>query len=216
VQGYGSKTLRVYLVDDHDIVRRGLRDVLAAARDVVVVGESHSARAAAPAIVRQAPDVMLLDVQLQDGTGIHVCRRVRSANPAVRGLLLTSVGDDEAQIAAVLADAAGYLVKVSAGAEIVPAVRHVGAGKSLIEDSDRDRVIDQVRIAAAPESAAFSEVERELLGHVLDGLPNHDIARRMQLSEDELDHHLGVVVERMTGVRSPRDGVHPPRAVSDD
>ena len=126
VQGYGAKTLRVFLLDDHDIVRRGLRDLLASARDVVVVGESSSAEQATRMILDLRPNVMVLDVQLQDGTGIEVCRRVRSAEPEIRGLLLTSAGDDEALVAAILAGADGYLVKLTGSLQVLDAVRRVG------------------------------------------------------------------------------------------
>ena len=117
--GYVSSLVKVYLLDDHDIVRRGLRDLLAAARDIHVVGDSSSTRGAARSILELGANVMVLDLQLQDGTGIEVCREVRAIDPSVSGLLLTSFDEDEALAAAILAGAGGYIVKASRGADII-------------------------------------------------------------------------------------------------
>ena len=126
---YVSRYVRVFLLDDHDIVRQGLRDLLSAATDIHVVGDSASARHAPQAILELQADVMVLDLQLQDGTGIEVCRAVRSVNPSVNGLLLTSSGDDEALVSAILAGAAGYVVKLTRTGDIVAAIRRVATGK---------------------------------------------------------------------------------------
>ena len=155
---YVPKYLRVYLLDDHDIVRQGLRDLLVPAIDIYVVGDSGSAREATRVIPGLGIDVMVLDLRLQDGTGIDVCRAARAADPSVRGLLLTSSGDDEALTAAILAGAAGYVVKLTRSSDITEAIRRVGAGKSLIDPGHaRTRQPTTVgghrRAAAPPERA---------------------------------------------------------------
>jgi DNA-binding NarL/FixJ family response regulator len=120
VSSQASKVLRVFLVDDHDLVRRGVRDLLSAARDVMVVGEASDAGPAARQILALDVDVMVLDLHLQDGTGVAVCRRVRSADPGVKGLLLTASSDDEATLAAVLAGAAGFATKFARSSRRTP------------------------------------------------------------------------------------------------
>src|SRR5207342_3542414 len=130
---YASRLVKVYVLDDHDIVRRGLQDLLAAARDIQVVGDSGFVRGAAQAILDRGANVMLLDLQLQDGTGIEVCREVRGVDPSVAGLLLTSSDEDEALAAAILAGASGYILKASQGADIIGAVRRLSGGRSMID-----------------------------------------------------------------------------------
>jgi len=203
VQGYGSKTLRVFLLDDHDIVRRGLRDLLASARDISVVGETGSAERAPRMIQELKPDVMVLDVQLQDGTGIEVCRRVRAHDAGIHGLLLTSSGDDEAMVAAILAGAAGYLIKLTASVEMIGAVRRVGAGKSLFDGEERTRAVERLRAELTlPETTRLDDGEREVLLGVLDGVTNTDLAARLGLAPDAIDVAVGNLVETLIGVSS--------------
>jgi two-component system response regulator DevR len=175
--GYVSSLVKVYLLDDHDIVRRGLRDLLAAARDIQVVGDSSSTHDAAHAILELEATVMVLDLQLQDGTGIEVCREVRAVDPSVSGLLLTSFGEDEALAAAVLAGASGYIVKSSHGADIIGAVRRLGEGRSMIDPALADSAIRQLRSQTA--APPLTDREQQLLAAVLDGLTNAEIADRM-------------------------------------
>jgi two-component system response regulator DevR len=128
MQGYTMKSIRVFVVDDHDIVRRGLIDLLSVKRDITVVGESSSAGSAVQRILDLKPDVMVLDRQLQDGTGIQVCRKVRSVDPSIHGLLLTSASDDEALLATLLAGASGYGTKLVNTASILDGIRRIGVG----------------------------------------------------------------------------------------
>ena len=165
--GYGSHLVKVFLLDDHDIVRRGLRDLLTAATDIQVVGDAGSTQGAAQAILELGADVMLLDLQLQDGTGIEVCRAVRAVSPPVRGLLLTSVSDDEALAASVLAGASGYIVKANRGADIIGAVRRLGGGRSMTDPALAEPVVSRLR--SQLDTLSLTEHEREVLGHVLDG-----------------------------------------------
>ena len=205
----------MFLLDDHDIVRRGLRDLLASARDVVVVGESPSAEQATRMILNLKPDVMVLDMQLQDGTGIEVCRRVRAADPEIRGLLLTSAGDDEALVAALLAGADGYLVKLTGSLEVLNAVRRVGAGKSLIDQDQQERVVARLRADLGDaRSSGLAAAERDLLSRLLDGATDAEIADRTGQSPESIGGSVAALVQALTGVGAspgppaPGDGKH--------
>jgi two-component system, NarL family, response regulator DevR len=204
--GYVSSLVKVYLLDDHDIVRRGLRDLLAAAKDIHVVGDSSSTHDAAQAILELGANVMVLDLQLQDGTGIEVCRSVRAVDPSVRGLLLTSFGEDEALTATILAGAGGYIVKSSHGADIIGAVRRLGEGRSMIDPALAESAIRQLTSQAA--SPPLTDHEQELLTHVLGGLTNREIANRMGTDVGAAGAEVAALIGR---VRSSGPGPgHPP------
>jgi two-component system response regulator DevR len=198
VQSYAGETLRVFLLDDHDLVRRGLRDVLAPARDLQVVGDSASARTAPHAILELGVHVMVLDLQLQDGTGIDVCRAVRAVDPAVRGLLLTSAGDDEALAASVLAGADGYLVKLSNSIDVIDAVRRVGAGRHLLDAPTVDGAAAALRSRAA--DLDLTARERAVVDDVLDGRTDAEVAARGGLPVDEASVLVAGLVRRLTAV----------------
>src|SRR3954468_24968099 len=137
--------IRVFLLDDHEVVRRGLRDLLESDGDICVVGESGSAVEAAARIPALRPDVAVLDGRLPDGSGIDVCRDVRSVDPTIKALILTSYDDDEALFAAILAGASGYILKEATGQDLIGAVHHVAAGHSLIDPLMTERVLERVR-----------------------------------------------------------------------
>lgn len=198
--GYVSSLVRVYLLDDHDIVRRGLRDLLAAARDIQVVGDSASTHDAAEAILELGANVMVLDLQLQDGTGVEVCREVRAADPSVHGLLLTSFGEDEALAAAVLAGASGYIVKSSHGADIIGAVRRLGEGRSMLEPALAAHAVEQLRsLVTAPP---LTGREREILTHVLEGRTNREIADHMGTVAGPTGREIADVIARVRSFTS--------------
>jgi two-component system response regulator DevR len=176
VPAYASPLVEVYLLDDHDIVRRGVRDLLAAARDIHVVGESDSTKGAAESILRVGASVMVLDVHLPDGTGIEVCRQVRAVDPSVSGLLLTSMDADEALSAAILAGASGTILKASHGADIIGAVRRLGSGRPMIDSTMAERVRDQLRSQVS--ALAVSDDEQQILHDVVDGQTDSQIAER--------------------------------------
>jgi two-component system response regulator DevR len=205
MQDLAGRTTTVYLLDDHDIVRRGLRDLLAPARDVHVVGDSGSAERAVAAIPALRPDVMVLDLQLQDGSGIDVCRRVRAVAPDVRGLLLTSAADDDALLAAVLAGAAGYVVKLSSTLDVVDAVRRVGAGRAGLEPGVRSRAGDLLRARAESLRPALSDHEHQLLAWVADGLTDPEVAERAGAPEAETAAAVAGLARRLSGT----DGIGP-------
>ena len=140
-----ARTIRIYLLDDHEVVRRGLRDLLESEADFEVVGESGSAREATARIPALRPDVAILDGRLPDGTGIDVCRDVRSPDPSITALILTSYDDDDALFAAIMAGAAGYVLKQVRGNDLIDMVRRVAAGQSLIDPPLMAQVLERVR-----------------------------------------------------------------------
>ena len=144
-------------------------------------------------------DVMVLDLQLQDGTGIEVCRAVRSVNPSVSGLLLTSSGDDEALVSAILAGAAGYVVKLTRTGDIVAAIRRVATGRSLIDPATAERVTRQILDGMDEFQPALTEYEREVLTHVAGALTNHQVAERMGVPVERAAADIAALVARMPG-----------------
>lgn len=191
--------VRVYLLDDHDVVREGLRFLLEQHDDLVVVGESGSAVEATARIPALRPDVAVLDARLPDGSGIEVCRAVRAVDDSIRALILTSYDDDEALFAAIMAGASGYVLKQIRSSDLVTAVRHVAAGHSLIDPSLTAKVLDRVRNgpATAPELADLTEQELTLLGLIAEGLTNRQIGERMFLAEKTVKNYVSSILSKL-------------------
>jgi two-component system, NarL family, response regulator DevR len=191
--------IRVFLLDDHEVVRRGLRALFESTDDIVVVGESGEAAEAASRIRATEVDVAVLDARLRDGSGIEVCREVRAADPDVRALILTSYDDDEALFAAIMAGASGYVLKEIAGHDLLGAVRQVAAGNSLIDPALTARVLDRVRNgpSAAPELSALTEQELKLLGLIAEGLTNRQIGDRMFLAEKTVKNYVSSILSKL-------------------
>lgn len=189
----------VYLLDDHEIVRRGLRGLLEEEGDIDVVGEARTARSALREIPSLQPDVAVLDVRLPDGSGIEVCRELRSTAPEVRALILTSYDDDEALFAAIMAGASGYLLKVIAGSDVVSAVRRVHAGQSLIDPALMSRVLERLRRGTdhEPALASLSEQEHRVLLLVAEGQTNRQIASHMFLSEKTVKNYVSSILTKL-------------------
>lgn len=200
VQGYVPRYHRVYLVDDHDIVRRGLLDLLVRARDIEVVGDSNSVGGAAEEILRLEADVMLLDLHLADGTGVEVCRAVRSVDPAVSGLLLTAAGNEEAAAAAVLAGAAGCLVKMNRDSDIVGTIRKQQPGRSQLDAQTIQRASDSLVSIMEALVPPATDQERRILEHIVAGLTDREIEAAASGSGDRIDaSDVVAFVARMTG-----------------
>ena len=191
--------IRVYLLDDHEVVRQGLKALLEASGDIEVVGESGTATEAASRIPALRPDVAVLDARLPDGSGIEVCRTVRAVDPTIRGLILTSYDDDEALFAAIMAGASGYVLKEIKGSDLVSAVRQVAAGNSLIDPSLTAKVLERVRNppSTAPELADLTEQEMKLLGFIAEGLTNRQIGERMFLAEKTVKNYVSSILAKL-------------------
>jgi two-component system, NarL family, response regulator DevR len=192
---YVRNYLRVYLLDDHDLVRKGLADLLMPATDIDVIGNSGSARDAVRTILDLDVDVMVLDLRLQDGTGVEVCRAVRAVNPSITGLLLTSSDDDEALVAALLAGAAGYVIKLASNSDIISAIRRVGAGKSLIDPAAAARVTQELLTSGL--RPPLVDDEREVLTQVLGGGTDAQIAERMDVPLEQASTAIAGLVARV-------------------
>lgn len=197
MQGYESRLVRVFVVDDHDIVRRGLLDLLTKG-DINVVGDEGSAAHATRRILEQRPDVMVLDVQLQDGTGVQVCRDVRSQDPSIQGLLLTSAADDEAVALSVLAGAAGAMVKLAGTAGIVEAVRRVGSGRALLDRGATERARNDLRARAESLDPPLTPHQAETLSLVLDGQTDQQIAEERQQQLAVVRDDVARLIARLT------------------
>ncbi|NJC73318.1 response regulator transcription factor [Planosporangium thailandense] len=191
--------IRVYLLDDHEVVRRGLRDLLEAEGDIEVVGESSSAIDSGHRIPALRPDVAVLDARLPDGNGIDVCRQVRSVDPRIQALILTSYEDDEALFAAIMAGAAGYVLKQIKGTDLVDAIRRVAAGQSLLDPAVTARVLERIRRGPEQpdELKNLTEQERRILALVAEGLTNREIAQRMFLSEKTIKNYVSSLLAKL-------------------
>ncbi|MEU7925294.1 response regulator transcription factor [Micromonospora sp. NPDC049801] len=191
--------IRVFLLDDHEVVRRGLADLLQSSGDIEVVGESGSAQEASRRIPALRPDVAILDARLPDGNGIDVCRDVRAVDSSIKGLILTSYEDDEALFAAIMAGAAGYVLKQIRGTDLVDAVRRVAAGQSLLDPAITTRVLDRIRngVEQPRELKSLTEQERRILEYVAEGLTNREIAGRMFLAEKTVKNYVSSVLAKL-------------------
>ncbi|WP_229401328.1 response regulator [Micromonospora okii] len=191
--------IRVFLLDDHEVVRRGLADLLTASGDIEVVGESGLAQEAARRIPALRPDVAILDARLPDGNGIDVCRDVRAVDSSIKGLILTSYEDDEALFAAIMAGAAGYVLKQIRGTDLVDAVRRVAAGQSLLDPAITTRVLDRIRsgVEQPRELKTLTEQERRILEYVAEGLTNREIAGKMFLAEKTVKNYVSSVLAKL-------------------
>ncbi|MFB7717720.1 response regulator [Nocardia sp. NPDC056100] len=196
-----SGKISVFLLDDHEIVRRGLQDLLEAEGDLTVVGEAGTAAEALRRIPAVRPDVAVLDVRLEDGDGITVCRDLLSDLPDLNVLMLTSFADDEALLGAVLAGAKGYVLKQLRGPQLVDAIRRVAAGESLIDPAAAKDLT--ARLARTPEIASplaaadLTDRERQILALIGEGLSNKQIAARVFLSEKTIRNYVSALLAKL-------------------
>jgi two-component system response regulator DevR len=192
--------IRIYLLDDHEIVRRGLRDLFEAEGDFEVVGESGSAVDAQHRIPALRPHVAVLDARLPDGSGIDVCREIRSVDPTISVLILTSYDDDEALFAAIMAGASGYALKQIDSTDLVSSVRQVASGRSMLDPAVTARVLARVRSGAADEPDELRDLtaqERKILELIAEGLTNRQIAERMFLAEKTVKNYVSSVLSKL-------------------
>jgi DNA-binding NarL/FixJ family response regulator len=190
----------VFLLDDHEVVRRGVHELLSSEPDITVVGEAGTAAEALARIPAARPDVAVLDVRLPDGSGVEVCRDIRSREPSVRCLMLTSYADDEALFDAIMAGAAGYALKDIRASDLVGAVRDVAAGKSLLDPVATARVLERLRTGAPePETtiAGLTDQEGRILDLIGEGLTNRQIGERLHLAEKTVKNYVSSLLAKL-------------------
>jgi DNA-binding NarL/FixJ family response regulator len=191
--------VRVFLLDDHEVVRRGVRDLIESHDGFAVVGEAGTAREALARIPPTAPDVAIIDMQLPDGNGVEVCREVRSVNVGVQCLILTSFADDEALFDAIMAGAAGYLLKQIKGTDLVDAIRRVASGQSLLDPQLTARALHRLREGPEEDErlARLTDQERRILDLIAEGLTNRQIAERIFLAEKTVKNYVSNMLGKL-------------------
>jgi two-component system response regulator DevR len=194
-----EQTIRIFLLDDHEVVRRGIAELLNAVPDFEVVGEAGTVTDALPRVLASHPDVAVLDARLPDGSGIDVCRDIRSALPNTYCLILTSYSDQDAVLASVLAGASGYVLKEVRTAGLVDAIRQAAQGKSLIDTAVISQVMDKVRERSETDErlASLTNREREVLDYIADGLTNRQIGEHMFLAEKTVKNYVSSLLAKL-------------------
>jgi len=195
-----EKPLRILLVDDHEVVRAGVRMLLEHRPNMTIVGEASTAAAAIAEAARTTPDVVIMDVRLPDGSGVEACREIRSARPATRVLMLTSFADEEAVDASVMAGASGYLLKQTRSAELIHAIEVVAAGESLLDPTVTHQLLTRFRRLGGSGGAiidALTEQERRVLALVGDGMTNREIAAALHLSEKTVKNYVSTLLGKL-------------------
>ena len=195
----GTVSIRVFLLDDHEVVRRGVRDLLEVEEDLVVVGEAGTAEQALARIPAAKPDVAIIDMRLPDGNGVEVCREVRSRNPEIQCVVLTSFADDEALFDSIMAGAAGYLLKQINGSDLVDAIRRVASGQSLLDPTLTARVLERLRTGPPedPRLAQLTERERSILDLIAEGMTNRQIGERLFLAEKTVKNYVSTLLSKL-------------------
>jgi two-component system, NarL family, response regulator DevR len=192
-------TIRVFLLDDHEIVRRGVRELLEAYDDIEVVGEAATAAEGMARIPAVKPDVAVVDMRLPDGNGVEVCREVRSRDESIHCLILTSFSDDEALFDSIMAGAAGYLLKQIKGTDLVDAVRRVALGQSLLDPNVTARVLERLRKGPEVDErlARLTDQERKILDLIAEGMTNRQIGERMFLAEKTVKNYVSNLLSKL-------------------
>jgi DNA-binding NarL/FixJ family response regulator len=191
--------IKVFLLDDHEVVRRGVAEVLESDAGIMVVGEAKNASEALARVPALKPDVAVLDVRLPDGDGVSVCRELRSRMPELKVVMLTSYSDDEALFEAIMAGASGYLLKQILGQDLISAVRTVAAGGSLLDPTATTAVLERMRRATQPSGplAKLSEQERTVLELIGEGLTNRQIGERLFLAEKTVKNNVSSLLSKL-------------------
>jgi two-component system response regulator DevR len=201
--------IRIFLLDDHEVVRRGIAELLAAVPGFEIVGEAGTVEMAMPRVLATRPDVAILDARLPDGSGIDVCRDVRSALPSTYCLILTSYDDQDAVLSAVLAGASGYVLKEVRTSGLVDAIKQAALGRSLIDPAVIAQVMDRVRDGSPTDNrlAALTTREREVLGLIAEGLSNRQIGERMFLAEKTVKNYVSSLLGKLGMARRTQAAV---------
>lgn len=216
-EAVGRKQIGVFLLDDHEIVRRGVSDLLEAEPDITVVGEAGTAAAALARIPALRPDVAVLDVRLPDGNGVTVCREIRSRMPQVACLMLTSFGDDEALFDAIMAGASGYVLKQIRGTDLVGAVRTIASGKSMLDPEAAGRVLARMRDHAQRSDplAGLTGQERKILELIGEGLTNRQIGEHLYLAEKTVKNYVSGLFAKLGMERRTQAAAYAARIFDD-
>ena len=203
-------TTRVFILDDHEVVRRGLRELFECEADLTVVGEAGTAQEALARVPSSKPDVAVLDVRIPDGDGVEVCRDLRSAMPELKCLMLTSYADDEALFSAILAGASGYVLKQIKGSDLVSAVRRVAGGASLLDPSLTRQVMERLRGENVEDErlARLTAQERNILELIADGKTNRQIADDLFLAEKTVKNYVSNLLSKMGFARRTEAAVY--------
>ena len=207
--------VRVFLMDDHEVVREGVRQLLESTGEIKVVGEASSCAEALQRVPATRPDVAILDVQLPDGSGVEVCRDIRSDHPEVFCLMLTSFSDDEALFQSIMAGAAGYILKQIRGNDLVSTVKRVAAGESLIDPAITGRLLERLRHPQPeedPRLASLTKLERVILDHVAEGMTNRQIAGQVNLAEKTVKNYVSSILMKLGMARRTEAAVFAVRA----
>lgn len=210
MSGGEVQRIRVFLLDDHEIVRRGVRELLEDSGLIEVVGEAGTAYEALSRIPPTRPDVAVLDVRLPDGDGVSVCREVRSRSPEIQCLMLTSFSDDEALFQAIMAGASGYLLKQIKGPDIVDAIIRVASGQSLLDPAVTARVLERLRTPPAEDErlASLTGQERKVLELIAEGLTNRQIGERIHLAEKTVKNYVSNLLAKLGMERRTQAAVY--------
>jgi two-component system, NarL family, response regulator DevR len=195
----GRSVISVFLLDDHELVRAGLRSLIESTDDIVVVGEAATAADALGRIPAMRPNVAILDVRLSDGNGVEVCREIRSRSSEIACLMLTSYADDEALFAAIMAGAAGYVLKQVTGTDLLEDIRRVGAGQSILDATLTQRVLEQFRQGPNqdPRLANLTPQEKRILELIAQGMTNRQIAAELYLAEKTVKNYVSNLLSKL-------------------
>jgi two-component system response regulator DevR len=192
--------VRVMLVDDHEVVREGLRTLLSRHKEMVVVGEAGTTKEAIETAARAKPDVIVMDVRLPDGSGVEACRAIREARPETKVIMLTSYADDEALFASIVAGAAGYLLKQTRGQAVIDAITTVAEGRSLLDPDVTGKVLERVRRGSGDDDPAFASLtdqERKVLEELAEGKTNREIGEILFLSEKTVKNYVSRILDKL-------------------
>lgn len=212
-----GELIPVFVVDDHVVVREGVRAVLESSGRVTVVGEAGTCRDALDRIAATRPRVVVIDVQLPDGSGVEVCREVRSAHPEVACLMFTSFARDDALFDSILAGAAGFVLKQVKGTDLIDAVVRVDRGESLLDPGVTGLLLERLRNprpASDPRLASLTPLEHQILDHLVEGLTNREIAREVNVSEKTVKNYISSILHKLGVARRTEAAVYALRATA--